>query len=139
MIRSLFITLILALPTLAAETGAEIAKVAEIIHRANVAHDAGTVSKWVTADFYSINTQGILLNHDKAIESVKAKSSPPADLKFETIKIADYGDTALQLLKETFTAADGTKMEVYLNEVFVMRDGQWKLASRTASVVAPRK
>ena len=75
MIRSLFITLMLALPTLAAETGAEIAKVAEIIHRANVAHDAGTVSKWVTADFYSINTQGILLDHDKAIESVKAKSS----------------------------------------------------------------
>jgi hypothetical protein len=139
MIRSLLITLILALATLAVETEVDIAKVTEIIHRADVTHDAGTVSKWVTADFYSINTQGILMDHDKAIESVKVKSSPPADLKFETIKTAAYGDTALQLRKETFTAADGTKMEVYLNEVFVMRDGQWKLASRTATVVLPRK
>jgi len=136
LVRILPITLF-AINLCAADTKSEIAQLVESLSRAASARDADAYLKLLTNDFHSITRSGIVRDRQAACTFIKS-TAPPADLKREEISTSVYGDTVIQLTRESWTGTDGSKIEVRVNYVFVKQNGVWKLASRSGATVVPQ-
>jgi hypothetical protein len=107
------------------------------MERAYAAKDADTLAKCLTADYFAVAIAGVVRDLKSALAS--DNGSPPADLKRQVLKTSVYGDTVIELVKETWTANSGSKMEVYRTNVYVKQSGSWKQASRSGTTIPAPK
>ena len=137
MTKLLLLTL-LALPLTAFDAKSEVAQFKETMDRAVASKDWDTYSKGLTADFLSISRNGSIRDVKAALDLLR-NNSAPSDLKQEQLKAIVYGDTVLELIKESWTGNDGSKHQGYVHLVYVKQSGTWKLASRTATTIPTAK
>jgi len=78
----------------------------------------------MTDDFHPTSRNGVLKDRNAALAFAKTLTLP-ADLKIEVLKTTVYGDTVLQVKKESWSGSDGSKMQMYVNVVFVKQAGVW--------------
>jgi ketosteroid isomerase-like protein len=121
----------------AADTKGEIAQLVESLLRAASARDADAYLKLLTNDFHSITLRGVVRDRQATYTFIKS-TAPPADLKTQEISTSIYGDTVIQITRNSGTGTDGTKIDTLVNQVFVKQNGVWKLASRSSATVAPQ-
>lgn len=136
MLTRLLPIVLLAGPLGAADIKSEIAKVAEALNRAAVAHDSDAYTNLLTADFHAITGAGIIRDRQAMSTFIKGGPSVPADLKREEVSTAVYGDAVIQITKELWTRSGGAKVESRVSTVFVRQGGEWKLALRMSTPVA---
>jgi hypothetical protein len=136
MTKLLLLTLV-ALPLAASDAKSEVAKLNETMDRAYAAKDAGTLAKCLTADYFAVAIAGVIRDLKSTLDFVNG--SPPADLKKQLLKTSVYGDTVIELVRETWTANSGSKMEAYRTNVYVKQSGSWKQASRSGTTIPDPK
>ena len=89
----------------------------------------------MTEDFHATSRNGELRDRNAALAFAKSLTLP-ADLKIEVLKTTVYGDTVLQIKKESWSGSDGSKIQMYVNVVFVKQSGVWKLASSSSTNIS---
>ena len=132
MTHKLLLILLLALPIFSFDTKSEIAQLNQAIDRAHAVHDIDALAKLMTEDFHAISRNGELRDRKAALAFAKSLALP-ADFKIEVLKTTVYGDTVLQVKKESWSGSDGSKIQIYVNVVFVKQAGVWKLASSSST------
>jgi len=137
MTRLLLLTLV-ALPLAAFDAQSEVAQLKETMDRAYAAKDADAVSKCVTADYFAVTRSGTIRDLKSTLEFVKS-SAPPADLKKQILKTDVYGETVVELVRETWAGSGGAKIETYIINVYVKQSGSWKQASRSSTTLPAPK
>jgi len=134
----LLLLVLLALPVAAFDSKSEVAQLSETINRAAVAKDVDTLRKCYTSNYFSVTRNGVIRDLKSALDFSSTATVPP-DLKKETLKTTMYGDTVLELVRETYTDTSGSTIEVHVTHVYVKQSGLWKLASRSATTVSTPK
>ena len=129
---------LLALPLAAFDAKSEAAQFKETYHRAWVAHEVDAYRKCLTAEFVSVTASGLTRDLQASIDFLESVSSP-ADLKRQIVKTSVYGDTVLEVVRETSIGKSGSKSDTYVTYVYVKQSGSWKLASRSSTTVSTPK
>ena len=129
---------LLALPLAAFDAKSEVAQFKETYQRAWAAYDVDAYRKCLTADFVSVTASGVIRDLQASIDFFKSVSSP-ADLKRQIVKTGVYGDTVLEVVRETSIGKSGSKSDTYVTYVYVKQSSSWKLASRSSTTVPAPK
>jgi ketosteroid isomerase-like protein len=129
---------LLAFPMSAFDAKSEVAQLNETMDRATAVKDVDTYSKCLTADFFSAARNGAIRDLKSSLDFFKS-GSVPADLKKQILKTSVYGDTVLELVRETYTGNSGDKIETNTTYVYVKQSGSWKLALRSSTTVPASK
>jgi ketosteroid isomerase-like protein len=136
MTKLLLLTLV-ALPLAASDAKSEVAQLKETMDRAYAAKDADTLAKCLTADYFAVAIAGVVRDRKSTLEFTNG--TRPADGKREIVKTSVYGDTVIELERETWTANSGSKVEAYRTNVYVKQSGSWKQASRSGTTIPAPK
>jgi hypothetical protein len=136
-VTKLLLLTVLAFPLAAFDAKSEVAQLNETMDGALAAKDFATLSKCLTADYFASTRSGVIRDFKSTLEFYKT-STPPSDLKRQVLKTSVYGDTVVELVRETWTA-NGDKMESHVTNVYVKQSGSWKQASRSASTISAPK
>jgi hypothetical protein len=128
----------LALPLAAFDAKSEVAQLNEIMDRALAAKDVDTLRKCLAADYFASTRTGVIRDLKSALDLYKT-ASPPADLKRQILKTSVYGDTVIELVKETWADNSGAKIEIHVTNVYVKQSGSWKQASRSVTTIPAPK
>jgi len=131
-LRCLGLTLFLALPGLAAAAGsadeAAILRLNQDHIRAFVTSDVALYRDLLADDFHAVLADGREI--DKAEFLVQAaRPAGVSEYHIEDVWVRRFGDTALLPARLAYKHSDGSAVRTFYVDVYVRRDGRWRLAS----------
>jgi len=135
--NQLLLLTLLAFPLAAFDPKSEVDQLRETIDRAYAAKDADALSRCLTPEYFATTRSGVIRDFKSTLDFAKG-TAPPADLKKQVLKTSVYGETVIELVRETWTT-NGSKTESYVTNVYVRQSGSWKQASRSSTTIPASK
>lgn len=134
--RLLCLLLLAAAPAAAADPSAEVRGLDADYVRAYLASDVARFREILAEDFTCVLADGRLLDRDGFLR-MAAAPPPVSGFRTDQLALRLYGDTAVATGRATYLRREGGPTQTRYTDVYVRRDGRWRMVSAQFTRLAP--